>query len=88
MSPPSPLSVLSGALKLADKVAVSMEAVGNKIRLNSQRWDIREREVLRRVDWQAVRSGGHRVDAPRIEALRTLPAGLVAAALSVPLPTQ
>ncbi len=28
--------MLSGALKIADKVTVSMEAVGNKIRLNSQ----------------------------------------------------
>jgi hypothetical protein len=28
--------VLSGALKIADKVTVSMEADGNKIRLNSQ----------------------------------------------------
>jgi hypothetical protein len=50
MSPPSPLSVLSGALKIADKVTVAMEAVGNKIRLNSQGWEdariIRERQVL------------------------------------------
>ena len=30
MSPPSPLSVLSGALKIADKVTVTMEAAGDK----------------------------------------------------------
>ena len=36
MSQPSPLSVLSGALKIADKVTVAMEAVGNKIRPTSQ----------------------------------------------------
>ena len=36
MAHPSPLSVLSGALKIADKVAVAVEAVGDKIRLNSQ----------------------------------------------------
>ena len=36
MAHPSPLSVLSGALKIADKVAVAVEAVGGKIRLNSQ----------------------------------------------------
>jgi hypothetical protein len=39
MSAPSPLSTLSGALKIADKVTVTMEAVGNKIRLNSQGWE-------------------------------------------------
>jgi hypothetical protein len=33
-----PLSVLSGALKIADKVTVAMEAVGDKISLNSQGW--------------------------------------------------
>jgi hypothetical protein len=42
--------MLSGALKLADKVTVSMQAVGNKIRLNSQgREDARiigDREVV------------------------------------------
>jgi hypothetical protein len=38
MAQPPP-SVLSGALKIADKVTVSMEAVGNKIRLNSQGWE-------------------------------------------------
>ena len=47
---PSPLSVLSGALKIADKVTVAMEAVENKIRLNSQGWEdarvIGERQVL------------------------------------------
>ena len=31
--------MLSGALKIADKVTVAMEAVGNKIRLNSQGWE-------------------------------------------------
>ena len=36
MSPPSPLSVLSGALKIADKVTVAMEAVGDKIRMSEQ----------------------------------------------------
>ena len=50
MSPPSPLSVLSGALKIADKVTVAMEAVGDKIRLNCQGWEdariITERQVL------------------------------------------
>jgi hypothetical protein len=39
MAPPSPLSVLSGALKIADKFTVTMEAVGDKIRLNSQGWE-------------------------------------------------
>jgi hypothetical protein len=39
MSHPSPLSTLSGALKIADKVTVAMEAVGNKIRVNSQGWE-------------------------------------------------
>jgi hypothetical protein len=34
--PTLPLSVLSGALKIADKVTVAMEALGNKIRLDSQ----------------------------------------------------
>ena len=34
-----PLSVLSGALKIADKVTVAMEAVGDKIRSNSQGWE-------------------------------------------------
>jgi hypothetical protein len=36
MPAPSPLAVLSGALKIADKFTLAMEAVGNKIRLNSQ----------------------------------------------------
>ena len=31
--------MLSGALKIADKFTVTMEAVGNKIRLNSQGWE-------------------------------------------------
>ena len=39
MAQPSPLSVLSGALKIADKVTVAMQAVGDKIRLNSQGWE-------------------------------------------------
>ena len=34
-----PPSVLSGALKIADKVTVAMEAVGEKIRLNPQGWE-------------------------------------------------
>ncbi len=42
--------MLSGALKIADKVTVAMEAVGDKIRLNSQGWKdarvIGERQVL------------------------------------------
>ena len=42
--------MLSGALKIADKVTVALEAVGNKIRLNSQGWEdariIGERQVL------------------------------------------
>jgi hypothetical protein len=50
MSQPSPLSVLSGALKVADKVTVAAEAAGNKIRLNSQGWEdariIGERQVI------------------------------------------
>ena len=50
MAQPSPLSVLSNALKIADKFTVAMEAVGNKIRLNSQGWEdvrvIGERQVL------------------------------------------
>jgi hypothetical protein len=41
--------VLSGALKIADKVTVAMEAVENKIRVNSQGWEdariIGERQV-------------------------------------------
>jgi hypothetical protein len=35
----SPLAVLSGALKITDKVTLAMEAVGNKIRLNCQGWE-------------------------------------------------
>jgi hypothetical protein len=50
MQSPSPLSTLSGALKIADKVTVTMEAVGNKIRLNSQGWEdarvLNERQVF------------------------------------------
>ena len=38
MAQPSPLSVLSGALKIADKFTIAMEAVGGKIRLNCQGW--------------------------------------------------
>ena len=49
MAQPSPLSVLSGALKIADKVTVALEAVGNKIRVNSQGWEdarvIGERQI-------------------------------------------
>ncbi len=36
MAQPSPPSVLSGALKIAD---VAMEAVAEKIRLNPQGWE-------------------------------------------------
>lgn len=39
MAQPSPLSVLSGALKVADKFTIAMEAVGDKIRMNCQGWD-------------------------------------------------
>jgi hypothetical protein len=39
MGTPSPLSTLSGALKIADKITVSMETVGDKIGLNSQGWE-------------------------------------------------
>ena len=35
MAQRSPLSVLSGALKIADKVTVAMQAVGDKIRFRS-----------------------------------------------------
>ncbi len=46
---PSPLSVLSGALKISDKFTIAMEAVGDKIRMNSQGWDdarvLTERQV-------------------------------------------
>ena len=42
--------MLSNALKIADKFTVAMEAVGNKIRLNSQGWEdvrvIGDRQVL------------------------------------------
>jgi hypothetical protein len=50
MSQPSPLSVLSNALKIADKVTIALEAVGEKIRVNSQGWEdariIGERQVI------------------------------------------
>ena len=50
MAQPSPLSVLSGALKIADKFTIAMEAIGSKIRLNCQGWEdvrvIGERHVL------------------------------------------
>ena len=49
MAQPSPLSVLSGALKIADKFTITLEAVGNKIRANSQGWEdarvLTERQV-------------------------------------------
>ena len=35
----APLSVLSNALKIAYKVTIAMEAVDNKIRVNSQGWE-------------------------------------------------
>jgi hypothetical protein len=41
--------VLSGALKISDKFTIAMEAVGDKIRMNSQGWDdarvLTERQV-------------------------------------------
>jgi hypothetical protein len=50
MSHLSPLSTLSGALKVSDKCTVAMEAVGHKIRSNSQGWDdarvLNERQVF------------------------------------------
>jgi hypothetical protein len=59
MSPPSPLSVLSNALKIADKVTVSMKAVGNKIPVNSQGWEdarvLTERQVLMVVAYKGQR---------------------------------
>jgi hypothetical protein len=33
------LAVLSGALKITDKVTLAMEAVGDKIRLDCQGWE-------------------------------------------------
>jgi hypothetical protein len=58
MSPPSPLSVLSGALKVADKFTVAMEAVENKIRLNSQDWEdariIGERQAAMMVAYKGM----------------------------------
>jgi hypothetical protein len=58
MAHPSPLSALSGASKVADKVTVAMEAVGNKIRLNSQWWEdariIGDRQVLMVVAYQVL----------------------------------
>jgi hypothetical protein len=58
MAQPSPLSVLSGALKIADKVTVAMEAVGNTSRLNSQRWEdariIGDRQVLPTRCWPST----------------------------------
>jgi hypothetical protein len=42
--------VLSNALKIADKVTIALEAVGEKIRVNSQGWEdariIAERQVI------------------------------------------
>ena len=50
MAPPSPLSALSGALKVTEKRTVAMEAVGDKVRLNSSGWEgvrvIGEHQVL------------------------------------------
>ena len=46
----SPLWTLSGALKVADKVTVAMQAVGDKVRLNAQGWEdakvLSERQAL------------------------------------------
>jgi hypothetical protein len=50
MSALSPLAVLSGALKITDKVTLAMEAVGDKIRLNAGGWEdvkvLGERQVM------------------------------------------
>jgi hypothetical protein len=50
--------VLAGASKVADKVTVAMEAVGNKIRLNSQGWEdtriIGDRQVLMVVAYKVL----------------------------------
>jgi hypothetical protein len=58
MAHPSPLSALSGASKVADKVTVAMEAVGSKIRLNSQGWEdariIGDRQVLMVVAYKLL----------------------------------
>jgi hypothetical protein len=52
----SPLAVLSGALKITDKLTLAMEAVGNKIRLNCQGWEdvrvIGESQVLMVVEYK------------------------------------
>jgi hypothetical protein len=40
---------LSGASKVADKVTVAMEAVGNKIRPNSQGWKTRGSSAIEQV---------------------------------------
>jgi hypothetical protein len=37
MGSPSPLAVLSGALKIADKFTLAMEAIGNKISVEFSR---------------------------------------------------
>jgi hypothetical protein len=58
MAQPSPLSVLSSALKIADKFTVTMEAVGNTSRLNSQGWEdariIGDRQVLMVVAYKLL----------------------------------
>ena len=60
MAQPSPLSVLSGALKIADKFTITLEAVGNKIRANSQGWEdarvLTERQVAMVVAIKGVLS--------------------------------
>jgi hypothetical protein len=50
MAQPSRLSALSNALKIADKVTISIEAVGSKIRVNCHGWEdarvLTERQAL------------------------------------------
>jgi hypothetical protein len=81
MAQPSPPSVLSGALKIADKVTVSMEAVGNKIRLNSQGWEDarmicdRQIAIVSSISWpstgrQSSRTSTHRACTRRGRAGR------------------
>ena len=56
MAQPSPLSVLSGALKIANKSHGHDEAVGNEIRLNSQGWeDGRSSAIARSRLWWRTR---------------------------------
>lgn len=58
MPSPSPLSVFAGALKVADKFTVALEAIGDKIRLNSSGWEdvrvMREGQVVMVVAHKGV----------------------------------